>query len=560
MGVHGFFGLLSTSRFLSILAFVSVLSFAFGVPYKAFSEDFLGFKNSVVVRGDLQEASLRTRTIGAPFRDTVSIRPILVSGVIAGFGRVKASFTTQRVQPALRRSTQPPVLLQGTVSLAGGSYPVAAYSSGKSVELSFVGKKVRSRRVRPRMYSLNVPVAKNSGARARVSSAPVMNNGVTCGQDAEVVSSMHMDNHRRNIESTPSTKPVKIVTIATDADAEWYLKHGEQSEVVIAKFLNTAEILYDAQFNIRFRIVSQHHYREQSPYTATDVGGLLAQFVINPENPSNFGVSREGYRETISLNHLFTGKDLEGSVVGMAYIGVVCSAPALSYGVTQYFGDLLTPLILAHELGHNFGAYHDVSDSSGLMYPNISVPAPNHFSTNSIKEISNHLATNSKCLLNEFAPMFQPTPVSEDTQSSVEGGQSAPAPAPNYPDENNDSGGSSPLTVSLNKERTRIGNSTFVRVRGRVFSTLGALSVGTAVELLAEGVPVSQAITNSLGEFTFYIKVKTPEKRRVLAWVRVVKSGEESHRLTLKRAPRYSKRVRGRANSRPYDWPVVTLT
>lgn len=513
-----------------------------------------------MVKGDLNGAFLRTRIVEKSFRDAITIRPVFLSGSIQGFGRVKAILTTQRMQPALLKSAQHPVLLQGIVSIAGGTVPVAAYSSGDSVELSFVTKKVRTRRVRPRIYRLHVPVNRNIGAKGRVSSVPVTSHVMTCGQESQSTDSPLSEIHHKNVELVPATKPVRIVTIATDADTEWYLKHGEDSAAVIAKFLNIAEVLYDAQFSIRFRIVSQHSYREQSPYTATDVGGLLAQFVINSENPTNFGVSREEYRDAISLNHLFTGKDLEGSVVGMAYIGVLCSAPALSYGVTQYFGDLLTPLILAHELGHNFGAYHDISDSTGLMYPNISVPAPNHFSSTSIREISNHLAANSKCLLQEVAPILSPIPTVEGPPSTFEDGNRSPLPAPDLPSENNQPAGNSPLTVSLQKERIRIGDSAYVRVKGRVFSSFGALAIGTLVELLAEGVPVSQSITNSLGEFSFFIKVRTPEKKRVLAWVKVVKSGEESNRLTLKRAPRFSKRVRGRTNVRPYEWPVVTLS
>jgi hypothetical protein len=558
MSVHGFFGLFSLSWLLLILASVSVLLPTVAFPGEAASEARSLDKTSVTVSGDLQSAALRTRTVGASFKDAIAIKPVLVSGVISGFGRVKASLTTQRFQPALRVAAQPPVLLQGTISLAGGSFPVAAYSSGDTVELSFVGKKIRSRRVRPRMYRLHLRVKKDIRTGAvRVSSAPFMYNGLTCGQDSVMPSSPHSEIQHRNIDVLPTTKPVRIVTIATDADAEWYARHGDQSDSIIAKFINTAEILYDAQFNIRFRIVSQHHYREQSPYTAVDVGGLLAQFVINPENPANFGVSRDLYRETISLNHLFTGKDLEGSVVGMAYIGVLCSAPALSYGVTQYFGDLLTPLILAHELGHNFGAYHDISDSSGLMYPSVSVPAPNRFSINSIREISNHLASHSRCLLDEVAPILQQIPKPEDTQSSIEKGQIAPE----LPDQNGETVKNVvPLTVSIQKERVRSGNSTLVRVKGRIFDNFGNLSAATPVELIADGVPISQSVTNFLGEFSFFIKVKTPESRRVRTWVRVVRSGEESNRLTLKRAPRHSRRERGRANAHPYDWPVVTIT
>ncbi len=71
------------------------------------------------------------------------------------------------------------------------------------------------------------------------------------------------------------------------------------------------------------------------------------------------------------LTHLFTGRDLDGSTVGVAYIGAICAqrspfnptGPSFGVGLTQAnfgpAGALLESLIAAHEIGHNFGAPHD---------------------------------------------------------------------------------------------------------------------------------------------------------------------------------------------------------
>ena len=55
--------------------------------------------------------------------------------------------------------------------------------------------------------------------------------------------------------------------------------------------------------------------------------------------------------------HLFTGKELDGSVIGIAYLGVICTTNA--YGLDQEFGNFnCRTELIAHELGHNWSAVH----------------------------------------------------------------------------------------------------------------------------------------------------------------------------------------------------------
>ena len=66
-------------------------------------------------------------------------------------------------------------------------------------------------------------------------------------------------------------------------------------------------------------------------------------------------------QEANGLTHLFTGRDLDGTTVGIAYVGQLCSE-RYGVGLTEARGVLnvtFESLIVAHELGHNFGAGHD---------------------------------------------------------------------------------------------------------------------------------------------------------------------------------------------------------
>ncbi len=61
-----------------------------------------------------------------------------------------------------------------------------------------------------------------------------------------------------------------------------------------------------------------------------------------------------------ATTHLFTGRDLDGDTLGIAYIGNICGA---RYGVSlsevRNRGAWIDALVAAHELGHQLGAVHD---------------------------------------------------------------------------------------------------------------------------------------------------------------------------------------------------------
>jgi Metallo-peptidase family M12/Calx-beta domain/Reprolysin family propeptide/Bacterial pre-peptidase C-terminal domain len=158
---------------------------------------------------------------------------------------------------------------------------------------------------------------------------------------------------------------LKIARIATDADAEYVTAFGgaSQANTQIANILNFVDGIYQVEIGVTFQIVQQNAWADQNtdPYTTTAPSALLGEF----RNYWNANFQSGGSNAPVrSLAHLFTGKDLDGGVIGIASLGVVCRSPSLAYGLSQRFPitglsiTAQTVVLTAHEIGHNFSAAH----------------------------------------------------------------------------------------------------------------------------------------------------------------------------------------------------------
>ncbi len=167
--------------------------------------------------------------------------------------------------------------------------------------------------------------------------------------------------------------------------------------------INNVDGIYSEQLGVQLTVARVDVFNDSAtdPFSDTTVSeDLLEELsIFRGDTPQ---------QDAQGLTHLFTGRDLDGSTVGVAYIGAVCaqrspfnpSGQSFGVGLTQAnFGPaaaLLESLIAAHEIGHNFGAPHDgeaggaceTAPSTGFIMATTLDPTGDEFSQCSIDVIT----------------------------------------------------------------------------------------------------------------------------------------------------------------------------
>lgn len=160
--------------------------------------------------------------------------------------------------------------------------------------------------------------------------------------------------------------------VATDADYEYYLDHGSSSTETqgrIAAVINVINHQYQRDVQITHRIGTQIvRTTSADPYTSTNSSTLLGEF-RSEWNANQTAISRD-------VAHLFTGKEIDSNIIGIAYVGVICASTTTGsgYGLSQSdFSSSFACVsdLTAHEIGHNWSAQHCTSSCSSTMNPSI---------------------------------------------------------------------------------------------------------------------------------------------------------------------------------------------
>jgi uncharacterized repeat protein (TIGR01451 family) len=189
--------------------------------------------------------------------------------------------------------------------------------------------------------------------------------------------------------------PTKRLSVALIADAELAAVDGGQTQANLLARLNIVDGIFASQVGVHLQSSSVTVMTAGTqPFNTTVPEDLLTQL-------SNYR-SGSSQQRAAGLSHLFTGRNLDGRTVGIAYISGLCSSTfSSSLSEAGNRSTQFSALIAAHEIGHVFGAPHDGPPQNGEA-PSACKDEPTTFL---MAPQLNGSSTFSSCSLDQIAPV-----------------------------------------------------------------------------------------------------------------------------------------------------------
>lgn len=314
----------------------------------------------------------------------------------------KAKLSTQFSDSKLKASLLAPGMVskfsfQTSKSFGQGHYQGRELRRGGVSALSVVGDEIQLWfQYRGHVYTYRSTLARPGTGRvsrlslARLRSLDCGNSEVGVSADSQVGGFAPLSLLGSPAISSADLSLPRILEISADSDSYFYQSHGSLSRAQIMAYLNIAEAIYRRDLNISFNLVRDHVFRPGSdPFTSSNASVLLGQF-------TNYG-NAHTYLGQADVYQLISGRDFDGTTIGLSFVSQACRGFNLDYGIVQDVGVALTPLVIAHELGHSLGASHDPNNPPSLM-SSVITSSEDTFSAFSKSEISNYLGQYGSCV------------------------------------------------------------------------------------------------------------------------------------------------------------------
>ncbi len=217
------------------------------------------------------------------------------------------------------------------------------------------------------------------GLHVSYRSADVAPDRHGCGAD-DIEQPFHGIEHEQDAGGPPAPLGTghEVCEIAVDADLHFFYKCSSSVANTVAdveSVYDVVDMVYERDTDINFElttIVVRSSYGSNPYSMATDAGEVLCEFRnLWNDTPESF-IRRD-------VAQLFTGKNIDGYTIGLAWIGVVCNVQSyacystddIAYSIVEskwaYQSWDKRIALSAHELGHNWNATHCAGGTCHIM-------------------------------------------------------------------------------------------------------------------------------------------------------------------------------------------------
>ena len=347
---------------------------------------------------------------GAPFATTVNLggQPRVLNlephSVRSRDFQLLVDYGDGQLVPA---EAMPPTTYRGTVQDVPGSYVAASLHNG-SLTAHVVLNAQEAWGIEPMAaMAPGVGVAAKSHVvyRTEDTFSPV---GGICGTDDQNVHDHALETGAPPLGGEVTGGANRVIELACDTDGEFFAQQGSDvhnTMVMIEATINGVDAglsgvagIYQLQINLVFEITTiiVRTNPDADPYSSNSCGGLLNQLTSTFNTAPENSIRRD-------VVQMFTGHDISGGCLGIAWLSTVCAGPAYNVVWPAGTAGFASRIALsAHEIGHNFSAQHCCGSCSGC--PNCQIMCPcisscsgviASFGPLAINQISNWVASHS---------------------------------------------------------------------------------------------------------------------------------------------------------------------
>ncbi|MCB0331617.1 MAG: hypothetical protein KDD70_18225, partial [Bdellovibrionales bacterium] len=391
-------------RFRSFISaiFLSLVAIALTSPLRALAENRQAQRIRLTQTEQLNRLLLKLSSeqfsaTELDAADTRRVRPIRFTGLIPRLGTARFFVTREWQSPAA--SDAGVFYLRGHYEQRRTKNRVGVFSlraiqtdSGFELRLALKGESV----YRNDEMLIDVDGVISSGRGVKILSIRRISEGAeehtACGSDP-IPHDSHLykpesavvENGNRNFATGSD-----VIRIRTISDKYFTAKKGGavRSRIAALEAINTASTFFE-QIGISLTVVEHLALTSETDSFGDELNAT--RFIDSITYGSRFFSSLS----RVDLNHVFTSRNFDGAVAGVAWIGATCALNT-NVSVSQYFeaSHLLSGLIAAHEIGHSAGATHDnnqVDGKSTIMSTEIHTGI-SEFSPRSAEEIGSYLS------------------------------------------------------------------------------------------------------------------------------------------------------------------------